>query len=433
MDSKLPFVITDRLVAEVPRDASRAALAASRLLADSGGPAGFLEVPKDTAAAEAVLSAIARIPDRFSKVLVLGIGGSGLGTQAGLAALGRKSGGREVRVLANVDPASLAEALDWFDPKDTLVDVVTKSGNTVETLTQLAFFADRIRAERGEAGLAEGLVLTTDPEKGPVRSMAARLGCQTLAVPPRVGGRFSVLTPVGLFPLAAAGIDIRKMLEGAAAVLRAFLDSPNLDHPAVASAALHEALLAKGVSVRVLWAYCDRLAAFGDWFVQLWAESLGKAGSGQTPVRAIGSTDQHSLLQLFMEGPKDKCFTFVSVGHHEAMPVPDMSDLSPALAEFSLLPVGAVFDALRKGTMAALAAQGCPVLGIHVPVLDEEALGALFMHFEIETAVAGYMRGIDPFDQPGVEAGKLYAHGLLGKEGMERFRDEALGILGEKG
>jgi len=167
----------------------------------------------------------------------------------------------------------------------------------------------------------------------------------------------------------------------------------------------------------------------------LWGESLGKpkgdGAVGSQPVRAIGSTDQHSLLQLFMEGPRDKTLTFVTVGGpRPAMPVPDLSALDPDFAEFAHHDAAEVFDALRCGTMAGLVEAGRPVAHLHVPVLDEAAVGALFAHFEIETALAGYLLGIDPFDQPGVEAGKKFAHGLLGRPGMEAHGAAARRILG---
>jgi glucose-6-phosphate isomerase len=193
-----------------------------------------------------------------------------------------------------------------------------------------------------------------------------------------------------------------------------------------------------GSHARVIWAYCDRLASLGDWFCQLWGESLGKPRGdgtlGQQPVRAIGSTDQHSLLQLFMEGSPDKHLTFLTVGGpRPSLVVPDLSDLDPDLKEFAGHEVFEVFEALRAGTMAGLVEAGRPVDRIHVPTLDEEALGALFAHFEVETALAGYLLGIDPFDQPGVEAGKRFAHGLLGRPGMEDWGRRARAILGEEG
>jgi len=187
--------------------------------------------------------------------------------------------------------------------------------------------------------------------------------------------------------------------------------------------------------VRVLWTYCDRLSLFGDWFCQLWAESLGKTGPrgqpiGQTPVRAIGSTDQHSLLQRAMEGPADQALTFVTVGGPwPALRVPDARGLDPEMREFGGREVFEVFEALRIGCMAGLIEAGRPLVHLHVPRLDERALGALFAHFEVETALVGYLLGIDPFNQPGVEAGKRFAHGLLGRAGFEADRDRALSLL----
>jgi glucose-6-phosphate isomerase len=436
----LPFSFSDRLAGDglVPdalHDAAVRELA--RLRNDAVGPAAFLEVPDDRASLDAILKAAAAVPARFTKVLVLGIGGSALGTQAALDALRpmpRASGAREVRVLANLDPVSVADMLAWFDPADTLLNPVTKSGSTVETLTQFALFADRIRAARGDAGLREGIVATTDPERGALRRIARKLGCPALDVPPRVGGRFSVLTPVGLFPIALAGYDVTAMRSGAARVFAALDGAAPLDHPSVRAAADQVALMDRGAVVRVFWAYCDRLAAMGDWLSQLWGESLGKARGdvpvGQTPLRAIGSTDQHSLLQLFMEGPRDKSLTIATVGGAPALPVPDLSDLDGDLAEFAGKDVSAVFDALRAGTTVGLVEAARPVLGLHVPTLDEAAVGALFAHFMVETALAGYLLGIDPFDQPGVEAGKKFAHGILGRPGMEAYGDQARRVLG---
>lgn len=430
----LPFVLDTRHVrlAAQPADATAAL---DRLLLDAVGPAGFLEVPDDRTTLDTTLSLARAIPERFRRVLVLGIGGSALGTSAALAALAPvRRPGREVRVLANLDPVSLADALAWFDPQDTLLNVVTKSGGTVETLTQFCCFADRIRTSRGPEGLQDGIVCTTDPANGTLRKITDRIGCATLPVPPRVGGRFSVLTPVGLFPLALAGCDVSAMLEGARQVFALLRGPDRLAHPSVRSASAQVALMSSGATVRVWWAYCDRLATLGDWFCQLWAESLGKPGHlapvGQTPVRAIGSTDQHSLLQLFMEGPLDKAYTMLTVGAPmPAITVPDFTNLDPALGEFAGKPVFDVFDALRSGTMAALIQAGRPVAHLHIPKLDDAAVGAMFAHFELETALSGYLMGIDPFDQPGVEAGKRFAHGVLGRLDMAAYRDEAARLL----
>jgi glucose-6-phosphate isomerase len=441
-EARIPFSLDDthaglEVKAALDTSSARIADTLARLRGDAKGPAAFLEVPEYPDLTDSVHAVAARIPDRLGKVLVLGIGGSALGAQAALDSLGAKPrapGARQVRILSNLDPVTVADAIEWFDPRDTLLLPITKSGTTVETLTQFAIFADRIRSTLGPTGLAEGVVVVTDPEKGAMRRLVDRLGCASLDVPPRVGGRFSVLTAVGLLPMALAGLDIEGVIRGAAAV-NAALDGPDpLRHPSVRAAALQVAMMERGASVRVLWAYCDRLATLGDWFSQLWAESLGKprgdGAVGQTPLRAIGSTDQHSLLQLFMEGPRDKSITLLTVGGPApALPVPDLSDLEPDLAEFAGKDVADVFGALRAGTTVGLIEAGRPVLGLDVPRLDAAALGALFQHFEIETALAGYLLGIDPFDQPGVEIGKKYAHGLLGRPGMESYREHATRIL----
>lgn len=411
--------------------------ALERLLDDETGPAAFLGVPGDEASMDAVLETMAGVSDRFERLLVLGIGGSGLGARAALEALApleRGPGAREVRILSNVDPATVADALEWFDPADTLLNVVTKSGGTVETLSQFALFADRIRSHGGERALSEGVVVTTDPEKGVMRNVASSLDCASLDVPPLVGGRFSVLTPVGLFPIAMAGHDVPRLLAGARRVVDGIRGPDRSVQPPVRSAAHHWSLMAKGVSVRVLWPYCDRLSSLGDWFCQLWAESLGKMGAGgrvgQTPLRALGSTDQHSLLQLFMEGPREHCLTFLTVGGPwPKSPIPDLAALEPAMEEFAGKDMVQVFQSLARGTMAALIQEDRPLIEIHVPTLDEASLGALFAHFEVETALAGYLLDINPFDQPGVETGKQFAHGLLDRPGMEDYRRQAETLL----
>lgn len=416
-----------------------------RLLADSQGPAAFLRVPSDDASEEAVTRTAAAVHPRFGKVLTLGIGGSALGAQAAIDALKphRPPSGREVRFLSNLDPASVADALEWFHPDDTLLVAITKSGTTIETLTQFALFAERIRAVGGEEALRDGIVVITDPERGALRRIAGSIGCRTLDVPRDVGGRFSVLTPVGLFPIALAGLDTTRLLRGARAMveaLRAVTETQDFpSHPSVLSAAMHYAAWDR-TAIRVLWGYGDRLATLGDWFCQLWAESLGKVRAtdrtrvGQMPVRAVGSTDQHSLLQIAMEGPANLSLTFLTVGGPwPSLRVPDPGWLDSDLREFAGKEVVEIFDALRMGTVAALVQAGRPLAHLHVERLDEEAVGALFAHFEIETALCGYLLGINPFDQPGVEAGKRFAHGLLGKEGHEGWGEEARRYLDADG
>lgn len=376
------------------------------------------------------------LASRFKKMLVLGIGGSSLGTVAALEALPEQAKDRKVLVLSNLDPFTVGETLDRFTPEDTVLCCVTKSGSTVETLVQLEVFAKKIYDTFGRTGLAERLVIITDPVTGPARRIANSLGCMALDIPPKLGGRYSVLSPVGLLPLAFAGIDCASLLQGASMVFRtaesSLLKERSVEHPSLFSAMLHASMF-HSKSVRVLWAYADRLRGFVQWFCQLWAESLGKNGKGQSPIGAIGSTDQHSLFQLFMDGPQDKCYTFLTLGNSRPdLTVPSDPLLDEAILEFSGKSVWECFDALRMGTMAALLQKGAPVVRIHIPSLDPTALGALFAHFELETALSGFLIGVNPFDQPGVEAGKAFAHGILGRADKAELGLVAKKLLGEE-
>lgn len=409
-------------------------IAVNSLLSDVQGPAGFFGLPWDTKIQEDVVQAVRCTPERFRRVLVLGIGGSALGAKAALetlCAFSTPRAGREVRFLSNLDPTAVRDALECFDPADTLLVVISKSGATTETLTQFLVFSDRIRLESGENGLREGVFIITDPSKGALREIASDIGCRTLDVPPNVGGRFSVLTSVGLFPIGLAGFDITKMLLGARQVAEGLKLEPQLSEPAM-SAMLHARVFCN-LALRFLWAYGDRLSSFLDWFCQLWAESLGKkrkdgARVGQAPIRAIGTTDQHSLLQLAMDGPDNLCLTFLTFGGPwPDIKVPFWKKHIAELEAFEGRRVLDIFDALRQGTMAALVSR--PLLHLHVPHVDEESLGALFMHFEVETALTGYLLGVNPFDQPGVEAGKRFAFGILGRPGFEEYGETAKAFL----
>jgi len=407
---------------------------AEALFARKHEEAFFLSCP-ETDITPIVQSAKA-IAQRFKKMLVLGIGGSALGTIAALHALPLQAKERQVLVLSNLDPFTVGETLDRFDPQDTVVCCVTKSGSTVETLVQTEVFARKIYDSFGRRGLEERLVIITDPDSGPARRIARSLGCLSFDVPPKLGGRYSVLSPVGILPLAFAGVDCTSLVQGASKVFGTAeaslrMERP-LDHPSLFSALVHASMFSSK-SVRVLWAYGDRLQGFVQWFCQLWAESLGKDGRGQTPVGAIGSTDQHSLLQLFIGGPDDKCYTFLTLGnprHDLVVPLDPLLD--EAIQEFAGKTVFECFDALRMGTMAALLEKGLPVVRIHIPNLDATALGALFAHFELETALSGFLLGLNPFDQPGVEAGKAFAHGLLGRADKAHFGLVARKLLGEE-
>jgi glucose-6-phosphate isomerase len=369
-------------------------------------------------------------------VLVLGIGGSALGTKALLEALRPPAWnelddeGRDffprLTLLENVDPTTVAAALARIDPRRVLVNVVSKSGGTAETMAQYLVVRAWLDESLGPAAYRH-LVFTTDPARGALRELATREGIATLTVPPAVGGRFSVLSPVGLLPAALVGIDIGGLLAGArAAVARADSDSL-LENPAALYAGLHWAADAwLGARIHVLMPYTDRLRQLAEWYRQLWAESLGKrvdrrgqaVYAGPTPVGAVGATDQHSQIQLFMEGPFDKAITFVVVDDLGVeVPIPARPDLPPDLAYLAGQSLGRLLCAEYEATSAALARMGRMSLTLRLPDLSAASIGELLMFFQLATGYAGAWYGVDPFNQPGVELGKRLTYAALGRPG----------------
>ncbi len=372
----------------------------------------------------------------FDHVLVLGIGGSALGMRALLNALKRPAWnelddeGRDffprLTVLDNVDPTSVAEALRRMDPRRALVNVISKSGGTAETMAQYLVVRQWLEAALGPAA-ARHLVFTTDPKKGALREIAQRDGIAALEVPPDVGGRFSVLSPVGLLPAALVGIDIEGLLAGARTALARAEADDLLQNPAALWAGLHWAAdTTLGARVHVLMPYTDRLREFAEWFRQLWAESLGKAEdrrgqevhTGPTPVGAVGPTDQHSQVQLFMEGPYDKVVTFMAVERPaEDLEIPAGRDLPADLAYLPGQTLAGLLQAEYQATSAALARMGRMNCALHLPELNAAALGEAIMFFQLATGYAGAWYGVNPFDQPGVELGKRLTFAAMGRPG----------------
>lgn len=401
------------------------------------GKLPFYELPFDRPALEACRAAAARARSLGDDLLVLGIGGSALGTTAVQRALNpglhnllpadRRQGMR-LFVCDNVDPEGFGEVLDHLDPARTVVNVISKSGGTAETLAQLLAVRRWLGAGVGAAEARRRLVVTTDPARGFLRRLAQEEGLEALDVPPGVGGRFSVFTPVGLFPLAAAGVDVEGLLAGAARADR-WLGLPGLwENPAYLFAALHVLFLRKGRNVHVLMPYSDALRDLADWFRQLWAESLGKRYAldgrevfvGPTPVKAVGTTDQHSQVQLYMEGPHDKVVTFVEV--ERSRREVDLPAEFRGRGEVDYLQgktLGALLRAEKRGTEAALTQAGRPNLTFVLPAVTPQAVGELLHLFQVSTLFAGGLLGIDPLDQPGVELGKEMTFGLFGRPGYE--------------
>lgn len=360
---------------------------------------------------------------RFSHVLVLGIGGSSLGGQTvvSLADLGfgPRAGAPKLLFLENVDPASFIALFAALDPAKTGILAISKSGGTAETLAQLLAVLDWQRQALGEKALGDRMLVLTEPRDNPLRRMAARLGARTLDHDPGIGGRYSVLANVGVLPALIAGLDAGALRQGAAAVLDQALAAKPAEVPPALGAALAVAFAERrGVGVTVLMPYVDRLAAFGLWFRQLWAESLGKDGKGTTPVRAVGAIDQHSQLQLYLDGPHDKLFTLMTLEQAGEGPLLH-ADLAgdPELSYLAGHRMGDLLAAEQRATTMTLARNGRPTRLIRMQRLDEPVLGALFMHFMLETIIAADLLGVDPFDQPAVEQGKVLARQYLGDSG----------------
>jgi glucose-6-phosphate isomerase len=378
----------------------------------------------------------ASLDDRIDTLVVLGIGGSALGARAIQQALtgSPDHAGRRVIIVDNVDPTMLDSLVRTLDLERTAVNVISKSGGTVETMSQFMIFTGLLSEKLGKEALRSRIICTTDPEAGLLRRIAKEEGFSTLDIPPAIGGRYSVLTPVGLFPSAVMGVDIEEMLAGAEGLEKSFRDLTWRENPAYLYGFLmyvSDVLYRRNVSV--LMPYASRLYNLSLWYMQLWAESLGKkketkkghaAGVGQTPVAAVGATDQHSLLQLFAEGPPDKVITFIAVENFGVdVTIPDVyPDLEP-IGYLGGKGIGTLLDAERRATEAALAFSGRPSMTLTIPSITAKSMGELFYFFEAATAFAGHLYGIDPFDQPGVEEGKQYTGGLLGRPGYEKMKE----------
>ncbi|MEY4964955.1 MAG: hypothetical protein RL274_538 [Pseudomonadota bacterium] len=352
----------------------------------------------------------------FATVAVLGIGGSSLGGQA-LTAL-RKTGKPFVEFHDNPDPFSWAKALGRFDLKKTHFVAISKSGGTAETLMQVLTAADALE-KAGVKALKKHFTIITEPHQSALADFADSIGAVKLDHPLGVGGRYSVLTMVGLLPALLMGLNVKQLRAGAQATLDEVLaaGSPG-DAPAAVGAALHQALSEEGkLATTVLWPYADDLAVFGGWWRQLWAESLGKDGKGSTPVSVLGPVDQHSQLQMFRDGPATALFTLVTVdtkGKGPAAPRARANALG--LGYLAGKKLGDLVDAEARATAQTLFKNGRPVRQIHLPKVDEFHIGALMMHFMLETIIMGRLMGVDPFDQPGVEEAKILAREYLAQK-----------------
>ncbi len=371
-----------------------------------------------------MLEALADRYRGFDDILILATGGSSLGGQA-ICALADGGGAPRLHFLDNIDPERFDAVIGWIDFQRTGVLVISKSGGTPETLMQFLTVLPRLIEVAADGGLGRQVLAITGPGDTPLRRLALRYGCEILDHDPDLGGRFAALSLVGLLPALIAGLDARAVREGAAEILDSALATADssLAPPAI-GAALNVCLAReRGISQSVLLPYSDRLEPFARWFRQLWAESLGKDGRGTTPVPGVGAVDQHSQLQLWLDGPADKLFTLILAdrkGQGTALSpalAPDLMEDGGALSWLAGRSMGDLMEAEQRATAETLAKAGRPVRILGLGRLDEKALGALMMHYMLETVIAGHLFGVDPFGQPAVEEGKVLAHRYLSEMG----------------
>ncbi len=409
-------------------------------LADQHGAGGlgFMDMPHQGAD---VLGPIRQLTSELQSFaenfVVLGIGGSALGATAVDMALAgalrhayaRPGKAMRLFVADNSDPRMFGALVDNLDPAKTVYNVISKSGSTAETMSQYLIARQRLEQALGKNEARRRLVFTTDPKAGNLRKLVdGGEDIAVLSVPPNVGGRYSVLSSVGLLPLACAGHDIEALLAGAAAMAVRCVDPDPLKNPAYLFACLAIELFRQGRNIIVMMPYASDLFGLSQWFGQLWAESLGKANAldgsvvhtGQTPVAAVGATDQHSQLQLYMEGPQDKLVCFVTVDDYgKDLIIPELHPEISGLSYLGGRGMSELIKAEATATATALAQQGRPSLALRLPEISAHTIGQVFYLLELATVMAGAILGIDPLDQPGVELGKQLTYGLMGREGFE--------------
>ncbi|MCE2510351.1 MAG: glucose-6-phosphate isomerase [Alphaproteobacteria bacterium] len=381
------------------------------------GNLALLALPEAREDLAALNPLAARYRQRFDRVVILGTGGSSLGGRT-LTALREEGAAPRLQFLDNVDPQTFEACFAAATPKKTGFLVISKSGDTAETLVQFFAALDWVRTNLGDAAIREHFTIVTEPGDNALRRLGERWAIPCLDHDPGIGGRFSVLSLVGLLPAMIAGLDAAAVRQGAADVLERTLKANRpSDSQAAIGAALHVAFdETKAIRNAVFMPYLDRLDDLGRWHRQLWAESLGKDGHGTTPIQALGTVDQHSQLQLYLDGPKDKFFTLLfgeSRGKGPEIPK-DLAE-DPALDWLAGRRMGDLLEAEGQATAETLVRHGCPVRSFRVATADEAALGTLFMHFMLETILAADLLGIDAFTQPAVEEGKRLAREYLSR------------------
>ena len=401
------------------------------------GKLGFMELPYKLDMAEEIMASKKKSLKKFENFVVIGIGGSALGNIALQQALRHpfwnlldkksRKGGLRLFVPDNVDPDLIAGLCDVLDVKKTLFNVISKSGTTAECLANY-FVLKKILQKKTGKNYNQHIIITTDAAKGYLREAAKKENIQSFVVPANVGGRFSVLSPVGLVSAAFSGIDIGKLLQGAREMDEKCGTDDVFQNPAALYALIQYLYYWKGRPLSVMMPYSNALYGISDWYRQLWAESLGKKTNrkdnkifvGPTPIKALGATDQHSQVQLYIEGPQDKVITFLSVEKfNNKVQIPSFD--KHYLGKSSL---NGLLKAEEEATRLALTQEGRPNMTVSFPEISERTVGQALYLFELATAFAGELFDINAFDQPGVELGKQLTYALMGREGFEGKKKE---------
>ncbi len=393
---------------------------------------GWMDLPYNQDAIVTEIEKTAKeIRSEFETFVVLGIGGSALGPAAVQAALNHlhynelpaeKRNGPRLYIEDNIDPERMAALLDVIDLKKTCFNVITKSGGTAETMSQYLIVTEALKSACGD-DWKKHILITTSESKGFLIKIAKREGFKTFFIPDGVGGRFSELCPVGLIAAAVCNIDIRALLDGARDMDVRCKTDDVFANPALLDAGLMMLAFDKGANMSVMMPYADSLKLMADWYAQLWAESLGKnvtldgkpCHAGQTPIKTLGVTDQHSQLQLYTEGPFDKVITFLKVKDFRATTnIPHGCDDIPTIAFLGGKSHNQLIEAERQGTEYALfkAERMCQI--IELPEVSAYTIGQLLYFFELVTAYAGALLNINTFNQPGVEESKIAAYAVMG-------------------
>ncbi|MCX5813676.1 MAG: glucose-6-phosphate isomerase [Proteobacteria bacterium] len=360
---------------------------------------------------------------KLKNIVLLGIGGSSLGTETIFNALLKPfhnlsdtARGNKPRyfILDNIDPNKINMIIDIITPEkeDTLLIAISKSGETPETISQFMIFKELL----GNA--KERIVVITDRDKGILKEIAEREGYPVLNVPDGVGGRFSVLTPVSMFPAALMGIDIDKIMDGAKDMAQHIKEKRPDENIGIIISSILYLMDKQGKNIHVMMPYCERLSGFADWFRQLEGESIGKNTKGPTPLKSIGVTDQHSQLQLYIDGPKDKFITLIYSADDDRT-IPDSFSYIESIDYLAGKNLRDLFYAEFLGTALSITESKTPNITILINEINEYNLGALFMLYEMVIAFLGYLYEVNPFDQPGVELGKIYTKAIMGKRGLE--------------